>query len=261
MEEREEKIVKQESLIESLVEEIERLQTVEEGDAVTHESLLKQTHPDIPSRKNTGDEVRSDGMRRQQDFELHSALTAEASRDASNNHNKYSDYHEQMFNFLSPTSDEHTSYSSGTANGTNFETDSDTDSITLNFLNSDSTDDRRDSKSHLFDIRKEYVEDDVVEELHLGTSASSQNSPTSLKQIRRASKSISSAQAWREPSGRNKLRTGKSVDDLINFDDYDSDRSDPASLHSEITRLKTINSSLIRKLKSIESILADVSFK
>ncbi|KAA1110473.1 hypothetical protein PGT21_022493 [Puccinia graminis f. sp. tritici] len=262
MEEREEKIVKQESLIESLVEEIERLQTVEEGDAVMQESMHMQTRPDISSRKNTADEVRSDGMRRQQDFELHSALKAEASHDASdNNHNKYSDYHEQMFNFLSPTSDEHTSYSSGTANGTSFETDSDTDSITLNFLNSESADDRRDSKSHLFDIRQEHVEDDVVEELHLGTSASSQNSPTSLRQIRRASKSISSAQAWREPSGRNMLRTGKSVDDLINFDDYDSDRSDAASLHSEITRLKTINSSLIRKLKSIESILADVSFK
>ncbi|OAV95309.1 hypothetical protein PTTG_26711 [Puccinia triticina 1-1 BBBD Race 1] len=258
---REEKIVKQESLIESLVEEIGRLHTVEERDALMREKLLKQTHIGLP----VGDEVKSRGLLDQEDFELDSTLTAQTSHTVPDKQNEYIDYHEQMFNFLALSPNESTvelpEVSSSGPEKAVPEAQPEPTPTGLDFPTSDRLPHaHRLSKSRLFDVTEERGEEEAVEELRLGTSPSSKYSADSPKRIRRTSKLVGLPHSWRKLAEPTEVLAGKPHDDLINFDDYDSDHSNTASLHSEISRLKSINSNLIRKLKSIESILADVSF-
>ncbi|KAI9626995.1 hypothetical protein KEM48_010039 [Puccinia striiformis f. sp. tritici PST-130] len=264
---REEKITQQESLIESLVVEIGRLQTVEEGEAALREEILKQAHIDRPVRKNNNDLERS--LDTQKDFNLHPMLAVETSAGAPDKHTQYKDYHEQMFNYPSPGADRQTfalseGSSPATANAKSQTAQSEVDSLSSEATSLDSpvdqTPDYRLSKNQVMGVGEEHAEEDAVEELHLGTPAWKKSTQVSPKRIKRTNKSIGTPLSLRDLSDRDPSSATRNEDDLIDLDENDSDQSNSASLRSEILRLKSLNSNLIRKLKSIESILGDISF-
>ncbi|KNF00849.1 hypothetical protein PSTG_05983 [Puccinia striiformis f. sp. tritici PST-78] len=264
---REEKITQQESLIESLVVEIGRLQTVEEGEAALREEILKQAHIDRPVRKNNNDLERS--LDTQKDFNSHPTLAVETSAGAPDKHTQYKDYHEQMFNYPSPGADRQTfalseGSSPATANAKSQTAQSEVDSLSSEATSLDSpvdqTPDYRLSKNQVMGVGEEHAEEDAVEELHLGTPAWKKSTQVSPKRIKRTNKSIGTPLSLRDLSDRDPSSATGNEDDLIDLDENDSDQSNSASLRSEILRLKSLNSNLIRKLKSIESILGDISF-
>ena len=97
MEGRDEKIQKQELLIDSLVGEIERLQLIEERDSALQGQILKEAHLNPLALRQEGDLVRSDG--RNKNAELVSAQTSPQVPWAGE---IYADYYEQIFNPFSP---------------------------------------------------------------------------------------------------------------------------------------------------------------
>ncbi|POW11153.1 hypothetical protein PSHT_08472 [Puccinia striiformis] len=239
---REEKITQQESLIESLVVEIGRLQTVEEGEAALREEILKQAHIDRPVRKNTNDLERS--LDTQKDFNSHPILAVETSAGAPDKHTQYKDYHEQMFNYPSPGADRQTfalseGSSPATANAKSQTAQSEVDSLSNARLSS--------QQESSYGRGEEHAEEDAVEELHLGTPAWKKSTQVSPKRIKRTNKSIGTPLSLRDLSDRDPSSATRNEDDLIDLDENDSDQSNSASLRSEILRLKSLNSNLIRK--------------
>ncbi|PLW46900.1 hypothetical protein PCASD_08144 [Puccinia coronata f. sp. avenae] len=255
MEGRDEKIQKQESLIDSLVGEIERLQSIEERDSALRGQILKEAHLNPLALRQEGDLVRSDG--RNEHAELVSAQTSPQVPRAGE---IYVDYYEQIFNPFSPkraTFGLSESCSSAMANRAVQDEQAkrnslSSDSTVLDPVNTEQTHDAGQSKNRPFaDSQENVAEDNTIEELLPLPTQPGKRSSALPSQIPRSG---SNPKPWAEHSERVPLHATQSDDD------YDSDPSNTISLRTEISRLRSINSNLIRKLKSIESIVGDVFF-
>jgi len=260
MEGRDKKLIKQETLIESLVQEIGRLQTVEEREKALREQIMKQVVINPVLGKKLEDSPRSDGR------EGRRSLNPIETSPSLTETDRYIDYHEQMFN-PSPSSEQTTVALAGSCSSDATKRDEQDEPLESEWLPSDSTalhpvnpeqtqeqtHKRRLSKIRLLGSAQENQENEAVEELRPGKTSR-------LAMAVAASPSLSQ----RSAAGTAKLRPDPTARDpfcAVEYDeDYDSDLSNTASLRSEISRLRSINSSLIRKLKSIESIIGDVSF-
>lgn len=278
--EKNEKISQQESLIESLVEEIGRLKTCKEKMAKEREIGSKEFKTGLNVHRNSVIELspKMDNPLSIKsansppavalDSKLHSPAHLSSS-DSEEVSNVYIDYHDQMFNFM-PNDD----HNDREVNLEQIESSADmgetemvegiTSDLTLNASTSSKSSSLEGKGHQYLDYHQQmfnYLSDidgEAVEQLRLskpsseGQALSSENHQgTITRRLRRTDKDFNVIQSNASVCPDTSLES-----DLIDLD-TSSDQSHTESLELEISRLKSINSRLLRKLTSIESILQD----